>query len=92
MPRPRKPWFRKSTGWWMVEIDGRQLRRAVGRERKAEAERKYHTITCLGWQRSLSTRARQWVETRSGAQLGPERSTGPKRRPNSGRLRAPESW
>ena len=44
MPRPRKPWFRKATGWWMVEIDGRQLRLANGRERKAEAERKYHTL------------------------------------------------
>ena len=44
MPRPRKPWFRKSTGWWMVEIGGRQLRLANGRERKAEAERKYHTL------------------------------------------------
>ena len=44
MPRPRKPWFRKATGWWMVEIDGRQLKLANGRERKAEAERKYHTL------------------------------------------------
>ena len=28
MPRPRKPWFRKATGWWMVEIDG-QLRKVL---------------------------------------------------------------
>lgn len=24
MARPQKPWYRKQTGWWMVEIDGAQ--------------------------------------------------------------------
>ena len=39
MPRPRKPWFRKATDWWMVEVDGRQVKLAQGRDHKAEAER-----------------------------------------------------
>lgn len=44
MSRPRKPWFRKATGWWMVEIGGRQVKLARGRDRKADAERKYHLL------------------------------------------------
>jgi integrase len=44
MPRPRKPWFRKATGWWMVEVGGRQVKLAQGRDRKTEAELKYHKL------------------------------------------------
>lgn len=44
MPRPRKPWFRKATDWWMVEVDGRQVKLAQGRDHKAEAERQYHRL------------------------------------------------
>ena len=25
MARPAKPWFRKQTGWWMVEIGGKPV-------------------------------------------------------------------
>ena len=44
MPRPRKPWFRKQTGWWMVAVDGRQEELAQGRDQKAEAECQYHLL------------------------------------------------
>ncbi len=30
MPRLNKPWFRAATDWWMVKIDGRQLKLAKG--------------------------------------------------------------
>ena len=58
MPRPRKPWFRKATGWWMVEIDGRQLRLANGREGKAlGASAAASPVAWLSLQRSLHVTA-----------------------------------
>src|SRR5262245_37825093 len=30
MARPQKPWYRKQTGWWMVEIDGKQEKLVKG--------------------------------------------------------------
>ncbi len=35
MPRTAKsPWFRKSTGWWMTTIGGRQVKLAEGRHNR----------------------------------------------------------
>lgn len=44
MARPYKIWFRKQTGWWMVEIGGKQEKLARGRENRDEAERKFHEL------------------------------------------------
>lgn len=41
MARPRKPWFRKQTKCWYVEIDGEQ--HDLGKNR-TEATRKYHEL------------------------------------------------
>ena len=30
MARPQKPWYRKQTGWWMVEVNGRQEKLVEG--------------------------------------------------------------
>lgn len=32
MPRDPRPWYRKSTGWWMAQIGGRQVKLAKGRK------------------------------------------------------------
>jgi integrase len=39
--RPPKPWYRKSKDAWYVEIDGRQVRLAKGRDNKNEALRAF---------------------------------------------------
>jgi hypothetical protein len=39
--RKAKPWFRKSTRSWYVQVDGRQV--PLGRD-KQEAQRKYHSL------------------------------------------------
>lgn len=44
MARPNKIWFRKSTGWWMIEIAGKQHKLAKGRGNKPEAERHFHEL------------------------------------------------
>ena len=44
MPRPNKIWFRKDTGWWMVTIAGKKIRLAEGRQKRKEAEQKFHEL------------------------------------------------
>lgn len=44
MARQRQPWYRKSTGWWMVEINGKQHRLAKGRENRRDAETQFHRL------------------------------------------------
>lgn len=44
MARQRQPWYRKSTGWWMVEINGKQCQLARGKENKKEASAKFHRL------------------------------------------------
>ena len=44
MPRPNKPWFRAATDWWMVKIDGRQLKLAKGKKHKTAALKKFHEL------------------------------------------------
>jgi integrase len=46
--RPRKPWFRKSTDSWYVEIDGKQRLLAKGKGSKAEAEAAFYRIMAAG--------------------------------------------
>ena len=44
MPRPNKPWFRAATDWWMVKIDGRQMKLAKGKKNKTAALKKFHEL------------------------------------------------
>ena len=44
MTRPRKPWVRKQTQSWYVEINGKQHN--LGKEKK-EATRKYHELMAV---------------------------------------------
>ena len=47
MPRQPKPWFRRQTGWWMVQIDGKQVKLAQGKRNKALAQEKFHELMLL---------------------------------------------
>ena len=47
MPRQPRPWFRRQTGWWMVQIDGKQEKLAQGRKNKAQAQKKLHELMLL---------------------------------------------
>lgn len=40
----RKPWYRKSKDAWYVEIDGRQVRLAKGKDARKAAETKFHEL------------------------------------------------
>src|SRR6516225_10271254 len=44
MPHQPRPWFRKQTGWWMVQLDGKQVKLAKGRKCRPEAERRFHEL------------------------------------------------
>jgi hypothetical protein len=41
----RKPWYRKSKDTWYVEIDGRQVQLAKGKDAGKAAETKFHELT-----------------------------------------------
>ena len=40
MPREPRPWYRKSTGWWMAQVSGQQVKLAKGRKSYKEARDK----------------------------------------------------
>lgn len=42
--REAKPWFRKFNNSWYVEIGGRQVKLATGRDKRAEAVREFHRL------------------------------------------------
>jgi integrase len=42
--REAKPWFRKFDGWWYVEIAGKQIKLARGRENRPEAVKQFHLL------------------------------------------------
>jgi integrase len=44
MPHLPRPWYRKQTDWWMVQIDGKQVKLAKGRKNRPEAERRFHEL------------------------------------------------
>jgi len=44
MARPRKPWYRKSRDWWMVEIAGEQIKLCRGENNRGEAELRFHQL------------------------------------------------
>lgn len=44
MARENKIWFRKSTGWWMVNVGGKQTKLTKGKAAKKEAEQKFHDL------------------------------------------------
>src|SRR3954454_16892913 len=41
MARPARMWFRKQTGWWMVELGGKQIKLSKD---KTEAEKKFYSL------------------------------------------------
>lgn len=42
--REAKPWFRKFDGWWYVEIAGKQVKLAKGRDNRPEAVKQFHLL------------------------------------------------
>ncbi len=44
MPHFPRPWFRKQTDWWMVQLDGKQVKLARGRKCRPEADRRFHEL------------------------------------------------
>ncbi len=42
--RDAKPWFRKFDGWWYVQLAGKKVRLAKGRENRPEAVRQFHLL------------------------------------------------
>ncbi len=44
MPREPKPWFRRQTGWWMVQLEGRQIKLVKGRANRKDALARYHAL------------------------------------------------
>src|SRR5688500_9364935 len=44
MARAPRPWFRKQTGWWMVNIGGKRHKLAEGRHNKSAASEKFHEL------------------------------------------------
>lgn len=46
--RIRKPWFRKSKNAWYVELDGKQVRLAVGAENEKKALEAYYKLMATG--------------------------------------------
>jgi len=47
MARPNKIWFRKQTGWWMVQVGTKQVKLAQGRENKKAAQEKFHKLMAI---------------------------------------------
>lgn len=58
MGRPSKIWFRKSTGWWMVNLGGKQKPLAQGRENRKLAEQTFHELAIVRTQAPESPTAR----------------------------------
>ena len=42
--REAKPWFRKFDGWWYVEVSGKQVRLAKGKDNRPEAVKQFHIL------------------------------------------------
>lgn len=61
MARPHKPWYRKQTGWWMIEIDGDQVKLVEGpkdEEHRLLAEEKFADLRKLHRVAPQATNAR----------------------------------
>jgi integrase len=53
--RPAKPWYRKQTGWWMLELGGSQIKLSKDKD---EAYRKFHEMMATQHEAPESSRAR----------------------------------
>ncbi len=42
--REAKPWFRKFDGWWYVEVAGKQVKLAKGKDNRPEAVKQFHLL------------------------------------------------
>jgi hypothetical protein len=47
MPRPRKPYFRSSDGWWVSRFRGEYVKLAKGREGEPQARKRFHELMAL---------------------------------------------
>src|SRR5436190_23059857 len=47
MPRPRKPYFRESDGWWVSRFRGEYVKLAKGQENEPEARKRFHELMAL---------------------------------------------
>lgn len=47
MPQTPRPWFRKQTGWWMAQVNHKQVKLVKGRENKKGAEQKLRDLLTL---------------------------------------------
>lgn len=44
MPRMPRPWFRAQNGWWMVQLDGEQMKLVRGKENRDQAHTRFHEL------------------------------------------------
>jgi integrase len=44
MPRQPRPWYRKFDDWWMVQLDGKQVKLARGKKSRQAAEHRFHEL------------------------------------------------
>lgn len=42
--REAKPWFRQFDSWWYVEVGGKQVKLAKGKDNRAEAVKQFHIL------------------------------------------------
>lgn len=47
MAQTPRPWFRKATGWWMAQVDRKQVKLAQGKGARQEAEKKLRELLTL---------------------------------------------
>jgi integrase len=47
MARPRKPYFRKSDGWWVSRFQGHYVKLAKGRPNEAQAHKRFHELMAV---------------------------------------------
>jgi len=58
MARPHNIWYRKQTDWWMVKINGAQVKLIKGKANKAAAEKKFYELMVYAPRVPESTNAR----------------------------------
>src|SRR5688500_18420124 len=97
MPRPARMWFRKQTGWWMVELDDKQIK--LSRD-KAEADKRFHQLMAVRHEAPESPHARvadivesflSWAETHvKPVTYAQYKCFGQKLAEHSGKIRAAE--
>jgi integrase len=47
MAQTPRPWFRAATGWWMAQIDRKQVKLAKGKDKKTDAQKRLRELLTL---------------------------------------------